>query len=283
MVLDDHMSAEGGVVRHDNMVTDNAVMSDVHAHHKEAIGADRRYTASHGGAAMHGHLLANDISRADHEARRFTTVTGVLRRRAETGERRDGAAFSDFRAPVYDDMGLNAHAVTEPDFVTDQAVGTDLDAFTEARAGADNGRRMDQTYFRVSTSIAANSHSAASLSPTIPRPLNFTSSAGSLQLNLKPKDVTRPDWVSKPAIVDQHEEDDLPLWIDVPGLRHQQAACLRQGLNNEHPRHHRVTREVTREKRLVESHTLDAHQGLAGAIGLCPVNVEKRLGAESGA
>ena len=39
---------------------------------------------------------------------------------------------------------------------------------------------------------------------------------------------------------------------------HQRAGGLRHGLDDQHARHHRVTREMALEERLVDGHVLDA-------------------------
>ena len=81
--------------------------------------------------------------------------------------------------------------------------------------------------------------------------------------------------MSKAAIVDRHEEDDLALRIDIPRLGHQQAPGLSHGFNDQDARHDRALRKMTLEEGFIDRDILYAGQSSAGLIGLGSVDHQK--------
>jgi hypothetical protein len=86
-------------------------------------------------------------------------------------------------------------------------------------------------------------------------------SADLLQLDLEAKRIAGSDLTLESDVVDPREERQLISVI----VRRQYGdpADLGHRLDDEHPWHHRVTREVALEKGLVDRHLLDTH----GAMG----------------
>ncbi len=60
------------------------------------------------------------------------------------------------------------------------------------------------------------------------------------------------------GLVDPHEIDELGLVVLAEAVDAQRACGLRQALDDQHARHHRILREVALEERLVDGHVLDA-------------------------
>src|SRR5690606_19568837 len=67
MITDDDVAADRCVVRHDDVVADFAIMSDVGARHEQAIVAHGRLHPASDGARLHRHVLSDDIALADYQ------------------------------------------------------------------------------------------------------------------------------------------------------------------------------------------------------------------------
>ncbi len=98
----------------------------------------------------------------------------VLRRTAETGEGVHDAVLPDLGQPCDDDVRDQAYAAAQGDARSDGAEGSDLDVIRQPGGRVDKRGRMDQRH-QVSTTIAANSTSAAIFSPTMAWPRNLNS------------------------------------------------------------------------------------------------------------
>ena len=65
MFLEHDMSGKSGVICHDNVVGDLAVMRDMRSDHKQAVISDTGNHAAAGRARVHRYVFADRIARAD--------------------------------------------------------------------------------------------------------------------------------------------------------------------------------------------------------------------------
>ena len=94
------MAAQGGRVGEEDMVAHPAVVADMRADVEGAIVANRGDAAPEGGAAMHGHLLADQVALADDQPAGIALlVAGVLRAgRTQHGEGIDLGSLADLQS-----------------------------------------------------------------------------------------------------------------------------------------------------------------------------------------
>ena len=137
LVLDDDVPAEGGVVGHDHLAADDAVVRDVRRHHEEVVVAHPRHPAAALGAGVHGDMLADAVARADHELDPLAVELQVLRDVPERGEGEDLRVLADRGPPGHRHVALERDPRPEHHLGTDDAVGSD------PAAGADLGARLD--------------------------------------------------------------------------------------------------------------------------------------------
>ena len=126
-------------VCHDDIASELAVVSDVGLRHEEIVAADAGDAAAAGGAAMDSYKLANVVSLADLNCRRFTAVLEVLRCMADRDEWEYVRAAADRRTAVYRDVRIELDAVSKCYFIayraerSDETVRPDASVFTDDR------------------------------------------------------------------------------------------------------------------------------------------------------
>src|SRR6185437_6085865 len=177
VVAEPHVAAQRGAIGQGDVVADLAVVSDVRADIEGAVVANRGDSAAEGGPAVHGHLLADQVAFADDQlAAVALLVAGVLRRRAEHCERPHLAALTDLGLALDHHVRAQGDAGRQLHVRAHGAIGADFRVGGDFRARRDQRRRVDAHAGGTSINMAANSASAATLSPTSPRPLNLNTS-----------------------------------------------------------------------------------------------------------
>jgi hypothetical protein len=174
-VAQEAVAAEGRLLGQDHVVADLAVMPDVALDHVEAVGAHAGHAAAVDGADIHRGVFADDVAIANHQLGVFAAIGGVLRRAAQHGERIDHIVFAELGVAIDHDVRGERRPRAQPDIRANGAERADLDAVAEDGPVGDDGRGMDLGAHEVgvSTSMAANSASAATLSPTMALPWNL--------------------------------------------------------------------------------------------------------------
>src|SRR5438034_322391 len=118
-IFDDHVARQGRRVRHDHVVAEKAIMSDVRLGHHETIVASLGQTASARGTAMDRNKLPDAVAPADFRFGSLARELQILRRQTNRDKWKDMRFISDARPAVDDAMTVNAHSITQRDFVTD--------------------------------------------------------------------------------------------------------------------------------------------------------------------
>ena len=175
MLADRYMAAEGGVVDHDHMVAEDAVMGDMGADHQEASLADGGHSAPARRAPVYRHMLANDAVGADRHRCRLAPIAQILRRPADRGEGLDFRAGAD-PGPADDHrVRMDHDAVLEDGLGSDDRERSDADAFAETGAILDDRRGVNIGHRSgYSSAIRALMTASATLVPlTIASALNF--------------------------------------------------------------------------------------------------------------
>ena len=97
-----HVPGQRGVVSHDAVAADAAVVRDVREGHEQVVAADGGDAAAVRGAAIHGGELAEHVAIADLEARGLALVLEILRRITDGRELEDLVAGADGGGAVDD-------------------------------------------------------------------------------------------------------------------------------------------------------------------------------------
>src|SRR5438445_524474 len=147
-VLDDDMAGQGGVIGHDHMVADLAIMRDMDADHEQAMVADAGHHAAALGSRVHRHVFADRIVAADAQRGVFAAIFEVLRLQADRGERKDARPLADYRAPLDDDMRHQPDAGAELDLPAEDAIRADDHVIGQIRTRRDDRGGVDLRHRR---------------------------------------------------------------------------------------------------------------------------------------
>src|SRR5690606_16230231 len=123
------VAAEHAVVRDVAVSEDHVVIT----HHREPVGRRGR---------MHGHVLAEDISRTDLYARIPAGEFQVLGLAADVREREDLTLRAENRVALDSCVMVQPRAVAQPDATTHKGERTDLDIGAQLGAFLDHGGGM---------------------------------------------------------------------------------------------------------------------------------------------
>ena len=146
----------------------DAIVRDVDVGHHQHLVADERAHPADFGAAMNRGELANSVVVADLERGGLAVKLQIGRRAADRGEREDSIAPADSGETFDHDAGTDHRVRPNLHVRPDHCARTDFDARVEFGPLVDVRGGMDSARYRTcsSTSIADNSASAASSSPT---------------------------------------------------------------------------------------------------------------------
>src|SRR5258707_14825328 len=111
MVPKCYVPPQRGVVGHENVIADDAVVPDVDTNHEEAIRTDGGDAPAHSRPAVHSHMLTDQVSRPDYEARRLASEAGMLGGGTQYSKLVDGAARSDLFGALDDDVRADIHVL----------------------------------------------------------------------------------------------------------------------------------------------------------------------------
>ena len=168
VIFDHAVASQPGGRRQDHVVADDAVVRDVRVSHYQRVTADFCQHSAAFGAAVDRCELANHVVVADFDDRRFALEFQILRFRADRGELPDAIALADGGVALDHRARADRRARANLNARSDHRARTDFDARVEFGALVDDRGGMDSSRYRTcsSTSIADNSASAASSSPT---------------------------------------------------------------------------------------------------------------------
>src|SRR5215471_7687861 len=87
VIVNDDVAGKRSRVRHDDVISQSAVVSDVHIRHYEVIVSDSSTATTAFRSPMDIHILSKHVVVADREERFFTLILQVLRRQTDRAER----------------------------------------------------------------------------------------------------------------------------------------------------------------------------------------------------
>ena len=265
-VLDDGMTRELRGVGEHAVRADDDVVRDVGAHHEQVVRADARGAPVR--PAVNGRVLAEHVALADLESRGPPGVLLGLRLAADDRERMDDAVRPEHGWPAHDGVRVKDAPSPEDDARLDDRVGTDDDVLPELGASVDDcGRRargMSRRHRARSTTLARSSALAQSVPSTAASPWNFQTLVRwcAIVTSRSSRSPGR-DRTPELRLVDSEEVHQRARGVERLGRVGEDAADLRERLEDEHSGHDRPRREVPLKPRLSHRHALVADDPLA--------------------
>ncbi len=144
-VFNGDMAGQGRGIRHQHVVSDQAVVRDMRLGHQEAIVAEPGNAATAFGAAVDGDEFANPIAATDLGHGWFARKLQILWRQSYRNEWVQMSLVPDARPAVDHTMAVNPHAIAQNHLVTNDHVRADHTIAADLSAGANNCGRMNLT------------------------------------------------------------------------------------------------------------------------------------------
>ena len=276
VVLHLDVARERRPVGEDRVAAHPAVVRDVDLRHEQVRGADPRRAAAGRRPAVHGRAFAEHVAVADLDGGGFVLVLQVLGSEADRAEREEAVALPDPRVAVDHDVRVEHAAAAEPDARPDHAErahaharlehGARRDARERVHLGSRQRRHLEQQQ-RLGRARLAHLHVA----PEAREP-----AAPALEPHLEPELVARHDRPPELRLVEA-DDADLERARVGSGLEQPDARGLRQRLEDQHTRHHRLVGEVAGEEVLAARHVLGRHQAAARVVLEDAVHEDERV------
>src|SRR5262245_37924388 len=113
MVFDEHVSGKSRVIGHDDVVTQNTIVSNVSPNHQEVAVSNLSLATPAFSAAVHVDVLTKHVARADCQKSFFTDVLEILRLNADNAEGKESVVAADGGRPLNDDMRVQDAPVSQ--------------------------------------------------------------------------------------------------------------------------------------------------------------------------
>src|SRR5690606_24779496 len=238
--------------------------------------------------AVQRRVLPDHRPVAHDQLRRLAVELEVLRIGAEDCALVDPAVLADGRVPLDQHVRADVRAPADRDVRTDDRVGAHDDIRAELRARVHDRGRVDPMFrdrFHFQHAAAPSAvpdpgHQLGfdgELAVHVPGAPHLTHVPSELEhLELEADLVARRHRPAPLHVVECHEIDRLPLDV-LHRFHEQETADLSHRLDDQHARHHRMTRVVTLEEGLVDRDVLETDDALARLEFDDPVDQEHRV------
>ena len=163
MISDRHMARERRRIGQNNVIAEQAVMTDMNICHQEIVIADPRLPAASFSASMNIHVFAEYVVVSDSQKRIFTLEFQVLWLKADSSKRIELIVIADRCWSLNHDVRFEAAAVSDFYSGTNSAKRPNDDVLTNFRLWTHYGSRMNHGCRPMEESSMA---SAASSAPT---------------------------------------------------------------------------------------------------------------------
>ena len=225
MVSHRDMAGKRCRICHDDVVSHDAIVSDVTVGHQKIIIPDHGDSMPSLGAAVQGDKFPEHVVVADLQVRRFSLVFEILRICSDGAVAVKMASLADGSPPVDVDMGIQDSAGSNPGLRADDAIGADFGFRGNFSCPVDNCSRMygHAVQIRISSKrhsswseaiyygagkLRFNCHVAIDQS----LPHHFEIAIALLQNRyFNPELIARNDGLAKAAFIDSREIDQLGL------------------------------------------------------------------------
>ncbi|EAU64901.1 hypothetical protein STIAU_5450 [Stigmatella aurantiaca DW4/3-1] len=296
VVLDQHVPSDRGALPQDATVAHHAVMRHVAVAHEEVAVADAGDAAATGRADVQRGELANLVLVTEDEFGVLALVLQILGGTAQGGELEHPVARAERRAALDDSVRpharlrtnlhlgsndrecANLHRLVELRIRVDYRGGVNLSHAVSLLPSRQLGRRLRRgprilVHHRGQELAFRDLHAVHR-----GRPLRLPDRALVAQhFNAQFQPIPGKHRLAELRVVYPHQVGNLVLRVHALALVGQDGRGLRQRLQDEHPWHHRVSREVAVEKGLIDGDVLVGRELLALDELHHPVYQQKRV------
>jgi len=143
MILNNDVTRQCSGVRHDNVITQLAVVADMRISHEEIVIANPGRAAASGSSAVNVYILPEDIVISDCKKSLLTLEFQILWLKTDRRERIKLIAVADPCRSFHDDVRLETTSSPDLNARTDRTVWTDADVVSDLRLRTDDRRRMN--------------------------------------------------------------------------------------------------------------------------------------------
>jgi hypothetical protein len=154
------MSCELGAVSKDGLITDLAVVRQVHVGHDPVIVAHSGHAGISRGANIEGTKLSNGVAVTNYQFARLTLVFFILGDRAQRIELKNAVVFTDGGVAFDDAMRANGRTSANLDVWANDAVRANLDRGIQLSFAVDQCCRVNQTHLVPRPCLGNRAHGA---------------------------------------------------------------------------------------------------------------------------
>ncbi|BBG29519.1 predicted integral membrane protein [Zymobacter palmae] len=162
MITNGDMPAQRGLVGHDAVIANNAVVCYVRVGHEQVVAADTRQRLILNRTSVHGNTFTERILITNLEIRFFTVIFQILAVLTDSGELEDTIARTDDRGTLDDDVGCNDTPRSDDDIRPNNTIRPDFDVIGDPRFRVDDSSRVDQAIFLSAQMMSASQASSSS-------------------------------------------------------------------------------------------------------------------------
>src|SRR5579875_2413714 len=164
------MSREGGAVRHDDVITEPAIVRNMDVSHQEIVASNTRHATVYSRPPMDSHKFSERVVIADLEIGPFSLVLGVLRVLADRGVREDPVSLAELCRPVKDHVRHHFTVLAEFNVLFNHAVRANRDVACKPGFGMNDRSGVGFHEPGLSTIAKRTTASATSFPSTVARP-----------------------------------------------------------------------------------------------------------------
>src|SRR5690606_9692520 len=129
IITDMDVSTQGGIVSHDQMISQDAVMGDMHIRHQQVVATDPGFALILHRTPMDGATFANNVVVTNNQAGRFPLILLVLTLFSDTGELEYLVVFTNLGRALDHDMRVNHRSRANFHIVPDKGPRSDFNIF----------------------------------------------------------------------------------------------------------------------------------------------------------
>src|SRR5882724_12277721 len=171
-IFDGHMTGKRRNIRHDDAISERAIMCDVAICENRVVRANAR-GFSIAGRAVNRDVFAEGVAVADFRARDSAAPFQILRLQPDAREWKNFVFASEFRMAVNDHMRMQFAFVAENHIFANHAIRSDFAIFSNLRFGMNDCSRMKHNYSPRSMKVTSASLTISS--STLQTPLALPS------------------------------------------------------------------------------------------------------------
>ena len=144
------VASQRGRIGQDDVIAQDAVVSDVRRDHQKVMVSDFCMSASASGPAMDADELAKNVVGSDRKKCLFAAEFEILRLKSDSSEWKEMIVLPDGGRPFDNHVRVKSASIADSDAIPNSAVWSDDNIGADFSFGADDGGRVDHARrFRI--------------------------------------------------------------------------------------------------------------------------------------